>query len=199
MSDLNNYIHYIGLVQDEISKMFEQQKEYICCHEGCCSCCEEGMYPYSELEFRYLMKGYARLDRDTKQEVINSSRDLLKVYKENNCEYFKHKCPFLINKQCCVYPYRGLICRTHGLITEDDSGKLTLPYCAGLGLNYSKVYNTSTKMILLETVEKEHYKIIPKAFNLSRKNLMNLSLAKKLCLDFGETKMLIEWLFFELL
>ena len=199
MHRLSNYQHYIEIDREQLDTIFEQQREYICCCEGCSSCCEEGMYPYSELEFRYLMIGFRQLSDEEKEQVISETKKLLEIYKEKNCECFMHKCPFLINKKCSVYNYRGFICRTHGLITENDSGKLTLPYCVGFGKNYSKVYDESTKMIQLEKVKECGYKTIPEAHNLSRKNLMHLSVAEKLGLDFGETKMLIEWLFLDVL
>ena len=49
-------------------------------------------------------------------------------------------------------------------------------------------------MILEENVEKLGYKVMPKAYNLSRENMMHLSFAEKLEIEFGESKMLIEWL-----
>lgn len=74
-----------------------------------------------------------------------------------------------------------------------------MPYCVGLGKNYSKVYDEEQKMILLEKVKQYGYKTVPEAHNLSRKNLMNLYIVEKLGLKFGETKMLIEWLFLDVL
>jgi len=35
---------------------------------------------------------------------------------------------------------------------------------------------------------------MPKAYNVCRNNVMNLSLAKSLELDFGESRMLLEWM-----
>lgn len=103
MNKLSNYQTYLKLLQEQLDVMFDSQKEYICCCEGCSSCCEEGMYPYSELEFRYLMIGYRQLSDDVKSQIIMETKRLLDIYNSNNKEYFKHKCPFLINKRNVAY------------------------------------------------------------------------------------------------
>ncbi len=191
---LKRYEYYLNVISDELQRIFEYQKEYICCQNGCSGCCEKGMYPYSKLEADYILLGYSRLPEEIKEIVKNNLKKLKKELEEHKGDNFLHDCPFLINGSCCVYLYRGIICRTFGLITENSEGKLTIPYCAGTGLNYSKVYDTEKKMILEENVEKLGYKVMPKAYNLSRENMMHLSFAEKLEIEFGESKMLIEWL-----
>lgn len=188
---LRAYEYFITVITEEIGKMFEYQKEYICCHNGCSGCCEQGMYPFAELEFEYLKQGYDELAPEIKEKVKANVQALKQEYKG---EHFMYKCPMLIDGSCVVYKNRGMICRTFGLITENSEGNLTVPYCAGEGLNYSKVYDVESKKIYEEKVKELGYEVLPKAYNLSRKNLMNLSLAQNLQLDFGESRMLLEWL-----
>lgn len=188
---LQLYAAFINSVTNEISKMFEYQQEYICCSEGCSGCCEQGMYPFSKLEFEYLKQGYNALPVEIKEKIDENIKLLKKEYKG---EYFMYRCPMLIDGRCSVYQHRGIICRTFGLITENDDGKLTIPYCAEEGLNYSKVYDTDKKQILESKVKELGYKILPKAYNLTRTNIMDLSRANNLNLDFGENGMLLEWL-----
>ena len=189
-NQLKSYEYFITVVTEEIAKMFEYQKEYICCQNGCSGCCEQGMYPFAKLEFDYLKQGYDALSPAIKEKVNVNIKVLKSEYKG---EHFMYKCPMLIDGSCAVYKHRGIICRTFGLITENSEGKLTVPYCAGEGLNYSKVYDVDKKQIFEEKVKELGYKVLPKAYNLSRKNLMNLSLANSLNLEFGESKMLLEW------
>lgn len=191
---INRYEYYLKVISEELQRIFEYQREYICCQNGCSGCCEKGMYPYSELEAEYIKIGYSRLPDEIKEIVKNNLKNLKAELAEHKGENFLHDCPFLIDGSCCVYMYRGIICRTFGLITENSEGKLTIPYCAGTGLNYSKVYDPEKKMILEEKVEELGYNVMPKAYNLSRENMMNLSFAKTLGIEFGESKMLIEWL-----
>ena len=171
------------MVQEQLDTIFEQQKEYICCCEGCSSCCEEGMYPYSELEFRYLMIGFRQLSDEEKEQVISETKKLLEIYKEKNCECFMHKCPFLINGECSVYPYRGIVCRVHGLAWFDGE-KVQLPYCVNTGLNYSKVFDRTTGEVFLPNVIQEHLRI---------DNILKSPVAQSYELECGEIRPLINW------
>ena len=191
IKQLQHYEYFLAVLSSNINEIFEEQKEYICCANGCCGCCSQGMYPYSELEFKYLKRGFDSLPEETKAQVIKNAKETSKEYKG---KHFMYRCPFLINGSCSVYLYRGLICRTFGLITENSEGKLTIPYCAGEGLNYSKVYNPNTERISEDDVKKLGYKVMPKAYNLSRQHIETLSIAKKLELNWGESLMLLEWI-----
>ena len=190
IKQLKNYEYFLANLSSIINKIFEEQKEYICCANGCCGCCSQGMYPYSELEFKYLKLGFDNLPSETKKLVINNIKEINQQYKGKD---FMHKCPFLINGSCSVYLYRGIICRTFGLITENSQGKLTIPFCAKEGLNYSQVYNQETERISEEDVKKLGYKVMPQAYNLSRQHIETLSFAKELGLNWGESKMLFMW------
>jgi len=188
-SYLKQYENFISVLTKEIDKMFLAQEEYICCKNGCSLCCEDGMYPFSKIEFEYIIQGYKLLPDNLKQDIQKRIDSILSKYQTKKM----YECPFLINKSCTVYNYRGLICRTFGLISENDNKKLTIPYCANEGLNYSEVYNKETHRISEEKVVEKKYKALPKAYNLSRENIM-YSIAFDLGFEWGETKPLIEWL-----
>ena len=82
------------------------------------------------------MSGYLKLSPELKKQI----RDNIKRLKSENPKYYQ--CPFLINRLCSVYKYRGIVCRTHGLAWYDeDENKIKLPYCVNIGLNYSKVFD----------------------------------------------------------
>ena len=93
-------------------------------------CCEVGEYQISELELKYLMKGFLSIDDNLKTDVQKNFRNMQKG----------GACPFLINNECSVYNYRPIVCRVHGLtyIKEDIA---TVPFCANSELNYAEVYN----------------------------------------------------------
>ena len=187
---LKLYEQYLNMITVEIEKMFEAQKEYICCKNGCSLCCEDGMYPFSEIEFEYIKTGLEALPKETYEAIRIKCEKLRGQAVESE---FLYECPFLMNGSCSVYQKRGLICRTFGLITENDTKQLTIPYCAEYGLNYSKVYDKDTQRIYEEKVKELGYSTLPRAYNLSRHNLM-YGLAENLNFDWGETKPLINWL-----
>ena len=114
----------------KLDSFFKSHAEHVCCKKGCSACCEVGDYPISELELNYIMEGFVKLDNQTKLEVQQNLKQIEKG----------DRCPFLINSECSIYPYRPIICRVHGLayLCKDNVSKL--PYCVNMGLNYSKVY-----------------------------------------------------------
>lgn len=199
---IEKYEQYLELIDQRLlQKYFEQQKDYIKCKSGCSHCCESGQYPFSEVEFQYTMLGYDTLSEKEKN-IIQKKVKKIKKDKEDskingNDEEFMHECPFLIDKKCSVYKYRGIICRTHGLLffVDDKEGKSKnkIPHCVHLGLNYSNVYDKSTGTISSELWEKTGIKNEPVAYNLSLKTLLNNGVTKELELKFGEEKALIDW------
>lgn len=195
---LNLYEKYLSYVESTLlNKYFAQQKDYIFCKEGCDLCCKNGEYPFSDVEFKYLMLGFEFLDENTKN-IIRAKIDDIKKQKETSTQKpFVHECPFLINKRCSVYAHRGLICRTHGLLffITDENGKTKnkMPYCVNLGLNYSNVYDEKTKTISSELWEKSKIEAEPVAYNISLKALMKNEAAEYLGLEFKELRALIDW------
>lgn len=188
----NSYERYLKLIDEKISGFFEQQAPYIKCKRGCAYCCESGSYPITELEFKYMRLGFSKLDRLAQTLVLQNIKKI-KQEKENQSGEFLYQCPFLIDKACCIYQYRGLICRAFGLPYFDKTDKLKLPACISIGLNYAEVHDKEKQMLSMEKVEKLGYDVIPVAFNLSLDSLLNNGAVKILNLDFGEQKMLIDW------
>ena len=184
------------MIQQVLDGYFEHQKEYICCREGCSHCCEKGAYPYSDLEFNFLRLGFFKVEMKEQQEIIKRIKKLKEEYsKHDKKEEFMHRCPFLSeDKSCTVYDYRGLICRTFGLVTETEKGKFILPFCHSLGLNYSKVYDPEKKNFNLDAIKAGGYKNLPHPRKTNLKTLMSKEIFEGEPLDFGEMKPLIEWL-----
>lgn len=190
------YKQYLNTISTVLEGYFEHQKEYICCKEGCSHCCETGQYPYSDIEFKYLLLGFFKIPPIEQQAVIKRIKKLKEDYVNcENKEKFSHRCPFLSeNGICTVYDFRGLICRVFGLITLHNDGKYTLPFCHSLGLNYSKVYDEDTKKINYDKIKELGYKNWPEAHRTNLKTLMSNEMFEGEPLNFGELKPLIEWL-----
>lgn len=194
--ELQLYKQYLNTIQSVVNEYFENQKEYICCQKGCAHCCETGAYPFSRLEFDYLMIGFFKMNLKEQQGVIKRIQELKKEYETvENKEKFMYRCPFLNDEKICtVYDYRGFICRTFGLLKLNKDGKINMPFCQSLGLNYSKVYNREKKMLDENLVKDLGYKNTPKAYQIDLKTLMSKDLFKDVVLDFGEVKSLVDWL-----
>ena len=186
--NINNYEKFLEIFMQDIDAMFEHQKDFICCHEGCAYCCEYGEYPFTEIEFRYLLEGFNKLDKSTKSVILNNIK---KINLDEN-EYYT--CPFLIDKKCTVYKHRAIVCRTFGLLNRESDGRVNGPFCGKLGLNYSKVYDKETKQLLMDVITQNNYKNLPRVFNLNIDNIRNLNLVKELGIQFGQQKSLYSWL-----
>ena len=159
-----DYIEFLHSLNNQLNDCFQLHKNYIQCEAGCSSCCENGDYPISQIEFDYLAKGYINLDNSKKIMV----QENIKNMKRGAC------CPFLIDKKCSIYDYRPIICRVHGLAYLIDNDVVKVPYCVNEGKNYSKVYENGTINI-----------------NPINRNLDTLSILKNF--DYGEYKNLYDW------
>ena len=99
---------------------------------------------------------------------------------------FEHQCPFLLNNECVIYKYRGIICRTFGLAYYDDkAGYVRLPDCVNEGLNYSQYYDKKNKTLNIPDV--------PKA-NLRIDRVLENELTKLYKIDSGEIRPMLDWL-----
>ncbi len=186
--NFENYEKFLESIDSDINKIFEYQKEYIHCRKGCSLCCERGDYPVSELEFNYLKREADKQSRQIKQEIKYKAGQIKKG------DMNSYICPFLFDRRCIIYNSRPLVCRLFGVLTEDKSGNPVYPFCAEEKLNFSEVYDEKTKHLSLDLAIKKNLKILPKFFRLSNQVVLNLPLAKKLNLEFGETKKLIDFL-----
>lgn len=188
------YEIFLYTLNKELQKMFDNQAEFIKCKEGCSYCCEKGEYPFSELEFNYLIEGYKQLDSNTKKIIKENIKQINKEKSKNTDKIFMHKCPFLINKRCSVYNNRGIICRTFGLLCEHNDGRLTIPFCHEYGLNYAQLYDKELGQLIDERDGIKLSKTEPAAFRIERDNIMNLSIAKNLNIVWGDSKTMIDFI-----
>jgi len=190
---IEKYELYLQLLGAKLDKFFTKQKPYIKCKPGCSFCCEDGQYPYSQLEFNYLMVGFEKLPEDIKQLIKEKIQKIKKEQSEFKGDTFYYECPFLINKFCSVYHYRGIICRTHGLpYFVDDNERIKIPACTLKGLNYADVYDKEAKTFTTEKFKATGYDVEPLSFNLSLKFLLCPEIEESLGIKFGESKALIE-------
>ena len=183
---LNNYEKFLEELDIVLEELFYNHKQYIKCKKGCSLCCTGGEFPYSQLEFAYLTKGFISLPNDKKQIVQNNIKRLLEDKSKFAGERFEHTCPFLINNECSVYKYRGIICRTFGLCYYDDIKKyIRIPGCVHNGLNYSDYYDNENQNLTIEDIPKQ---------NLRTDVILNSKNAKKYSLQSGDIRPMLDWL-----
>ena len=93
IEDFADYKAYLRTISKHLDFCFENQKEYICCKKGCAHCCESGQYPYSSLEFNYLLLGFFQIERNEQLKVIlNCSKETIDLTADGKVvwsRYFK--------------------------------------------------------------------------------------------------------------
>lgn len=196
---MEKFYQFLRVIMERINSHFEDQKEYIHCKEGCSLCCERGEYPCSELEFEFLKQGFTLLTPDVQQQIVENIVKLKEEKSKFSGKMFMHKCPFLIDHRCSVYPFRMIICRTFGLSyyekgEYEEKNTLKVPFCIEQGLNYSEVYDQENKTFSTDLFKKTGYKKEPLTYNLSVEFLVKNFGQDIMHLDFGEFKRLLDWL-----
>lgn len=184
---LSRYEKFLKELDCELAEYFEREKAFVKCRKGCNDCCSAGEYPFSRLEAEYLMQGFVRLDKTTKNQIRENIVELKLAAAAKACsagERFLHKCPFLIDGACAVYERRGIVCRTFGLAYLRADNTIKLPNCTNLGLNYAEVFDKQTGEINLENPIKKE---------LTIDKLLRSPLAEKYELECGEIRPLIKW------
>lgn len=186
--DIQKYRIYLQYLEKKLGEYFKEQSPYIFCKAGCSSCCEKGEYPFTEIEFAYLMIGVQTLNKETFNKIEQNMFEV-KQQKQNCKEKkFLHACPFLVDKKCSLYDYRGIICRSHGLAFFSKDKHILVPACVDEGLNYSNVYDFDTKTISSEKYKKTGIEQEPLAHNVGVYYLTDNEITETLGLDFGEIK-----------
>ena len=162
---LEKYHSFLKELDLRLNLYTDVHKKYIKCKKRCFFCCQKGDYPISELELKYLMQGFIKLENEKKQIVQNNVKNM------QNGE----ACPFLVDNLCSLYEYRPIICRVHGLAYLCRKDTVKLPYCTNIGKNYAEVYQNGE--VTLSPIEE----------NLDTPNLLK-------DFDYGEVRNLYDWL-----
>ncbi len=191
---LEDYLLYIAYLNKKLGGFFEAQSPYIFCKRGCAKCCQNGEYPFSRLEYNFIMIGFSKLTEDVRKNILQKVKKIKKEKAEFG-EGYTYECPFLINNECSVYDFRGIICRGFGLLAINEGGLTKIPFCAFEGLNYSNVVEPDTKIISTEKYKKLGDNVPePLAYNVSYKFLTSKNIEENFKINFGERKALIDWI-----
>ena len=190
---IENYEKYLAFISERLTGFFEKQSTYIKCKEGCARCCKNAEFPYSRVEMKYLLSGFLTLDKEVQDIVEQQLLKTADLKKEFKGEKFLYDCPFLVNNSCSVYKYRGVVCRTFGLIENAEEGKSKAPFCAFEGLNYSQIVDVEKRILSLEKYDKLGLTQEPLGFNIGYSFLTHSDFERKFNFEFGEKKPLIEW------
>lgn len=103
--------------------------------EGCDdNCCDSYFLHHTYAEWSYLWYGFGKFSDEKQQEILRRSEEYV-----NGCHKAQSEgeqpqlmCPLNENGLCILYPYRLMVCRTHGIpaaMTRPDGRQLRFPGC----------------------------------------------------------------------
>jgi Fe-S-cluster containining protein len=94
--------------------------------QGCeDNCCLTLFYHHTQVEYLYLANGFRSLERQLRFAIRERA--------EAVCTAVRVMCPLNVDDRCCLYAFRPMICRLHGVPSElhRPDGKTTrMPGCA---------------------------------------------------------------------
>lgn len=103
--------------------------------DGCPdNCCDSYFLHYTYVEWAYLWRGMRQLPEQRQREIVGRAGLVLRQYQEQLAREQRPlvMCPLNENGRCVVYPFRLLVCRTHGVpaaMTRPDGRRLSFPGC----------------------------------------------------------------------
>lgn len=125
---LENYFMLVKRV-DELCKAVEDiLSDHITCAEGCSSCCKAiTIFP---VEAEAIRMAIDTLPEEEADDIRQHAADYAKG----------DVCPLLSSNRCLIYPFRPLICRTHGfpILFTDGEGR-RVDYCPSNLQNCSSI------------------------------------------------------------
>lgn len=189
---LNNYLEFLEYLMGSLNNYFKNQSPYIKCEKGCAKCCQNGDYPFSQIELALLKCGFTKLDSEKQQIILSKIKDIIKRKKESKLETFTYECPFLFDNVCSVYAHRGIICRTFGLISLKEGSKMQIPFCAYEGLNYSNVLDKEKDMLMFEKMNELGIDVEPMAYQIHYSYLTSDKISHAFNFEYGKKGSLID-------
>ena len=97
----DSYASLVKDIEEEIRRLQDLYGNRLQCRRGCDECCMA--FSLLPVEGALVRVAYDNLPDEEKLVV------------QRQASGKNRHCPFLIQKQCCIYHSRPLICRTHGL------------------------------------------------------------------------------------
>jgi len=115
---LENYFMLVNRVDELCRGVEEHLLGHITCAEGCSSCCKAiTLFP---VEAEAVRQGVSSLPEVDAENIRSHAA------RGESGEV----CPLLSENRCLIYPFRPIICRTHGLpILFSDNGERRVDYC----------------------------------------------------------------------
>ncbi len=116
---LRDYLRLVSAVDEFVGKVVDRYGSLIRCGPGCASCCQRSfrVFPVEAWAVRVGVPGLPEsITEDRRRGLRSASRGV---------------CPALAGDRCRIYPFRPIICRTHGfpMLVEREEGGREVRFC----------------------------------------------------------------------
>lgn len=121
---LSNYHNLVKKIDSFCQAIENRYQASLVCKKGCSDCCRHiSLFPVEAVALNLAL---AALSPESREKIVH-------LAKESDVD---GKCPLLDHGACLMYPYRPVICRTHGLpILVTGYSGITLDHCP---LNFTR-------------------------------------------------------------
>ena len=129
-------LHRLGRIYGEMETEYNRvavQLEFSC--EGCPdNCCDSYFEHHTYAEWSYLWLGFRQLPAEEQQEILQRAEAYQRACEAALAREERPQvmCPLNRKGRCILYPYRLMVCRTHGVpatMTRPDGRRLNFPGC----------------------------------------------------------------------
>lgn len=138
---LDQYHQFIQKLDTQLVTLNQLHKKDLQCRPGCSHCCKTDR-TVNLIEAQWLKNHFDALDPLDKKSIINNLQD-------------NSKCPLLINEQCMLYPFRPVLCRSHGLpLLYFANNEPCISFCE-LNFINSTIEFTDDNILNMDTINAE--------------------------------------------
>jgi Fe-S-cluster containining protein len=133
-------------VDSKCNDLLSIHKKNMYCRRFCSKCCQ--LFKILPIEFHFIQENIC-----DKNIAVNQ-------------DFKKDECKFLVNKECSIYEYRPIICRTHGYPLarfNDEAGAYEISYC-DLNFKTMKLDDFNNENVFYEDDTNNEFYELNKAF-----------------------------------
>jgi predicted metal-binding protein len=129
---LNRLVSVYGQMETEYDKV-AIRLAFSC--TGCPdNCCDSYFEHHTYIEWSYLWLGFSKLPAEKQKTILKRAKQYQEACTSAVASNQRPQvmCPLNENGLCILYPYRLLVCRTHGVpatMTRPDGRKIEFPGC----------------------------------------------------------------------
>ena len=126
----------VAAVYEDMEKAYDEVATLLklSCNGCPDNCCDSYFLHFTYIEWAYLWYGLGKIPVEIQKKIRKRAENYVKECAKYNRQEDRPQilCPLNEEGKCVLYPYRLMVCRTHGVpasMTRPDGRKLSFPGC----------------------------------------------------------------------